>query len=100
MEPARNGNAHTGKAQFMKGISFQRRPQNRVTALFEAGVFSIDISGATTFGDLATRLADLGNQHGETLTAVQLRPASRLTHASRVIGPDAATTPDGAVFSA
>ena len=74
----------------MKGISFQRRPENRVTALFEARVFSIDISGATTFGDLATRLADLGKQHGETLTAVQLTKTSRSIPASRAIGPDAA----------
>ena len=74
----------------MKGISFQQRPENRVTAFFEAGVFSIDISGATTFGDLAARLADLGKQHGETLAAVQLTKTSRSTPASHAIGPDAA----------
>jgi hypothetical protein len=84
----------------MNGISFQHRPENRVTALFEAGVFSIDISGATTLEELATRLADLGEQHGETLTAVQLTKSPRATLTSRAIGSDAGTTPDSGLFGA
>lgn len=70
--------------------SFPHRSQNQITALFEAGVFTIDISGATTFGELATRLTDLGDQHHDTLTAIRVRKTSRSSTLSRAVGLGAA----------
>jgi len=70
--------------------SSPHRSQNQITALFEAGVFTIDISGATTFGELATRLTDLGDQHHDTLTAIRVRKTSRSSTLSRALGLGAA----------
>jgi hypothetical protein len=56
----------------MHRISHQDRFKNRVTAVFEAGAFSFDVSEGATLGQLARRLAHLGRRHGEALTAVQV----------------------------
>jgi hypothetical protein len=62
--------------------SAPRQAENQITALFEAGVFTMDVSGATTFGELATRLTDLGAQHGDRLTAIRVSKRSRSSRAA------------------
>lgn len=56
----------------MQRIFYQDRSKNRVTAVFEAGAFSFEMSESATLQQLARRLAHLGRRHGEALTAVQV----------------------------
>ena len=51
-------------------VSRDKRPQHRVTAVFEAGSFCFEMPDRATFADLACRLADLGEQQAEALAAV------------------------------
>lgn len=58
------------KAKLMGHILHQHRPQNRVTAVFESGAFSFEVSDCVALGHLAGRLTRMGEQQGEMLTAV------------------------------
>ena len=69
---AERHSANSKVARSCRTFHFSINRRIQVVAAFEAGVFSFDISDASTLGDLATRLADLGERHGEALTAVQI----------------------------
>ena len=61
----------------MRHLNIECPSRNRVTALFEASAFSFELPLAATLEDLATRLADLRERHGETLIGVNVRVRGR-----------------------
>ncbi len=64
-------------AKLVQRLAHQERPHNHVTAVFEAGTYSFAMPRRATFAQLAGRLARLGEQHGQVLTAVQVMKAGR-----------------------
>jgi hypothetical protein len=64
----------------MHRIFYQDRSKDRVTAVFEAGAFSFEVSEGATLEQLARRLAHLGRRHGEALTAVQVTKGWKRPH--------------------
>ena len=57
---------------------YERQAYNSVTAVFEAGVVSFEVSETVTLEELAKRLAHLGERQGEALTGVELMRRSKL----------------------
>ena len=62
----------------MRRLSYEPRAQNHVTAVFEAGAVSFEVSETVTLAELAGRLAHLGERHGEALIGVELMRSSKL----------------------
>ncbi len=60
----------------MQRIYTERPMQNRVMAVFEANALSFELPLSATLEDLAGRLAQLCERHGEALTGVSLRMSS------------------------
>ena len=56
----------------MESVLRHDRPPNRVTAVFEGGAFSLEMSGGATLEDLARRLGHIGERYDEALTAVHV----------------------------
>ena len=56
----------------MRYLSHESRPQNRVTAVFDASAISFEVSEAVTLAELAGRLAYLGERHQQVLIGVDL----------------------------
>ena len=62
----------------MRRLSYEPRAQNHVTAVFEAGAVSFEVSESVTLAELAGRLGHLGERHGEALIGVELMRRSKL----------------------
>jgi len=57
----------------MQQFRTQRPAQNRVMALFEASLELFELPRAATLGDLADRLVELSERHGEALIRIDVR---------------------------
>jgi hypothetical protein len=60
----------------MQRLRTERPTQNQVIAVFEPNVLSFELPRSATLEDLAGRLAQFGERHGEGLTSVSVRVGS------------------------
>jgi hypothetical protein len=57
----------------MQSTAVERRPANRVLAVFEAGAVSFELPRVATFEHLAERLGSLREQCGGALIRIDVR---------------------------
>lgn len=53
-----------------------RKKSNQVRALFQASAAFFDLPATATFGDLAERIAKLGDHHPDPLSGIDVRVGS------------------------